>query len=188
MTNTASALDTAVAFIKRRIEKEAARSGEPLSSEERFLLNHLPSESVLPKPYAAGPKYPTVLLPRDRSYERLCKLAQTAYHNDLRLDPSAREWQYAAAVTQVNHDPIFWLLEWSGVKERSRSCDRWLLVISGVVLVVIMLPLMLLMMSRHPNRLQWAELIAVFFVFAGLLQLASRRITKRQLMRTIERR
>ncbi|HEX6503235.1 MAG TPA: hypothetical protein VF011_08295 [Terriglobales bacterium] len=189
MTNAQSEIDTVVAFVKHRIEEEAKRSGEPLSSEERFLLDHLPSESVLPRPFAAGPENLTVLVPRDRAYERICKLAKNAYHDDLRLNPSAREWQHAAAVTQINRDPIFWLLEWAGVKERSRSLDQWLLWGSGLIVVVVMLPLVLLVaLSERATALRWAMLVIAFLALISLLQLASRRIVKRQLTRTINSR
>jgi membrane protein implicated in regulation of membrane protease activity len=92
-------------------------------------------------------------------------------------------------VTQVNGNPIFWLLEWAGVKERSRSLDRWLLWGSGLIVVAVMLPLMLLVeLSGRAMALQWAMLIIAFLALVSLLQLASRRIVKRQLTRTIDSR
>jgi hypothetical protein len=54
-------LDTSLAFIIGRIEEEAMRSGQILSDEQRFLLNHLPNNSALPIWNSADPEWPAVL-------------------------------------------------------------------------------------------------------------------------------
>ena len=54
-----------------RIEEEAMRSGQLLSDEQRFLLNHLPNNSALPIWNSADPEWPAVLIPRDAAFERL---------------------------------------------------------------------------------------------------------------------
>lgn len=38
-------LESALRFVIRRIEEQATRSGEPLSEEQRMLLNYLPTSS-----------------------------------------------------------------------------------------------------------------------------------------------
>jgi hypothetical protein len=188
MSHTAD-INAALAFVTRRIEEEGIQSGEPLSSEERCLLEHLPTESLLPQQYAADPEFPPILVPRDRVYERLCQLAKNAYHKDRQLDSaSAKEWEHAAALTTLHSHPMSWLLQWAGVKQRSRSLDRKLLVLSGLIVVIVMIPLMLLLLGDPPKPLQWVEVGVVLFALAGLLQLASRRIMKRRLEQTAERR
>jgi hypothetical protein len=49
--NRTADLDAALGFVIGRIEEEATRSGESLSDEQRFLLNHLPKVSALPEAY-----------------------------------------------------------------------------------------------------------------------------------------
>jgi hypothetical protein len=54
---------------------------------------------------------------RDFVYERLCAVAKTADHADVRVDPlAAYRWEFAAAVSKLNGHPINWLLQWAGVK------------------------------------------------------------------------
>lgn len=179
-------LNAALRFVHRRIEEEATRSGEALSSDERFLLDHLPTNSAVPQPYEASP---AVIVPRDKVYERLCRVAKAAYHYDLRLNAtSANEWQYAAAITELNRHPMFWLLEWAGVKERSRSLDRWLLWASGFTVVIVLLPLIFLLASSpNPKPTQWAGALIGLLALVGLLQFASRRVVNRRLLRIINR-
>jgi len=69
--NRTADLDTALEFVIGRIEEEATRSGEPLSDEQRFSLNHLP-DSALHQPYGDSPEIPQPqFVPRDTRYERL---------------------------------------------------------------------------------------------------------------------
>jgi len=99
-------LDKALGFVTKRIEEEATRSGEPLSDEQGFLLNHLPKYSALPQNYGADPESPIVLVPRDTAFERLCAVAKAAYQNDLRMNPaSALDWDFAAAVSKTAPPP-----------------------------------------------------------------------------------
>jgi hypothetical protein len=67
-------LDAALKFVIGRIEEEADRSGKPISDDERFLLNHLPTDSPLFQSSAAYEQFPPVVVPRDTVYERLCAL------------------------------------------------------------------------------------------------------------------
>jgi hypothetical protein len=97
--NRTADLDTALRFVIERIEEEATRSGEPLSDEQRFLLNHLPAYSAWTQPYGGDPEIPAQPIPRDTTYERVCAVAKAAHHHDLRLNPeSALDWEFAAAV------------------------------------------------------------------------------------------
>jgi hypothetical protein len=46
--NPTADLDTSLAFVIGRIEEEAMRSNQLVSAEQRFLLNHVPNNSVCP--------------------------------------------------------------------------------------------------------------------------------------------
>jgi hypothetical protein len=70
-------LEHALAFVIRRIEEEATRSGRPLTDEQRVLLNDLPRDSALPMTNVNDPEYPPIMVPRDVAYERLIALART---------------------------------------------------------------------------------------------------------------
>ena len=129
--NPKADLEASLAFVIGRIEEEARRSGEPPSDEERSLLNDLPTHSVVPMGNGSDPESPTVPVPRDTVFERLCALARDACNSDVRLAPtSALDWEFAAAVSKLNHHPMSWLLHWAGVKSvqtvvgslASRSC------------------------------------------------------------------
>jgi hypothetical protein len=77
-------LGRSLAFVIGRIEEEATRSGEPLSDEERSLLNDLPTDSVVPMRNGSDPESLTVPVPRDTVFERLCALARDARKSDVR--------------------------------------------------------------------------------------------------------
>jgi hypothetical protein len=124
-----ASLDNALAFVMERIEEEATRSGEPLTDEQRFLLNNLPRYSALPLTNVPDPECPPMLVPRDVAYERLIALARDARHNDVRVNPASDlEWMCAVAVSKLNRHPMSWLLRWAGMKERKPWWDRPLLV------------------------------------------------------------
>jgi len=67
-------LDSALSFVIGRIAEQAKVSGEPLSDEQRLLLNYLPSET----PANWDPEFP-VLVPRNINLERICALGKAAY-------------------------------------------------------------------------------------------------------------
>jgi len=48
------------------------RSAEPLTEEQRFLLNNLPNESDAPEFSPGDPEFPPHFVLRDIVYERLC--------------------------------------------------------------------------------------------------------------------
>jgi len=72
--NRTADLEAALRFVIGRIEQEAARSGESLSEEQRFLLNNLPKDSVLSQPHGGDPEIPEQPIPRDTYIRKgLCR-------------------------------------------------------------------------------------------------------------------
>jgi hypothetical protein len=63
-------------FVIDRIEEQAMRTGEPLTEEQRFLLNNLPERSSAPEFSTGDPEFPAHFVLRDTTYERLCSLAK----------------------------------------------------------------------------------------------------------------
>ena len=186
--NRTADLDAALGFVIGRIEEEATRSGESLSDEQRFLLNHLPKGSALPEAYGADPESPMVLVPRDTEYERLIGLAKGAHLNDLRLNPaSALDWEFAAAVAKLNRHPRSKLLQWAGVKVRRPWWDRWLLIAAALLFIFSVATVALLMGSEPWTPFQSAGVGAVYIGGLVLLYFASRWIEEWQLNQDIER-
>ena len=102
--NRTEDLGTALRFVIRRVEEEATRSGDPLSDEERFLLNHLPKETAFPQPDGGTPEIPAQpqFIPRDISYERLCAVAKAAHYSDVRMNPSSvLNWEFDRRFQQI---------------------------------------------------------------------------------------
>jgi hypothetical protein len=186
--NRTADLDAALGFLKGRIEEEATRSGESLSDEQRFLLNHLPKGSALPEAYGADPESPMVLVPRDTEYEMLIGLAKGAHLNDLRLNPaSALDWEFAAAVAKLNRHSRSKLLQWAGVKVRRPWWDRWLLIAAALLFIFSVATVALLMGSEPWTPFQSAGVGAVYIGGLVLLYFASRWIEEWQLNQDIER-
>jgi hypothetical protein len=176
-------LSRALQFVIERIEEEARRSGEPLTEEQRSLLNDLPTHSTITH---SGD--PWALLPRDTAYERLCGLAKDAHQNDMQLHPtSVLDWEFAAAVLKFHRHPMSWLLQWAGVKERRPWWDQWLLLAAGLVAGFSLLALLLFGANKHLTRFQWAGVATAYATILILLHSASRRIEDWQLELTIER-
>src|SRR4029077_12619246 len=105
-----------------RIVEEAERSGEPLDEQERDLLHNLPTTPNNPTlsswRFADEYSLPTPIL-RDFRFERLCLLAKNARLTDTRTrQGAAPQWGFAAAILELNRHPMYWLLQWSGVKKR----------------------------------------------------------------------
>jgi hypothetical protein len=175
-------------FVIRRIEEEALRSGEPLSDEQRVLLNQLPKDSALPRAYGGDPEFPQVLVPRDTTYERLCALAKAAHKTDLRVNPSlAFSWEFAAAVTKLDRHPMSWLLQWAGVKVRRPWWDRWLLIAAALLFIFCIAVLMLLSGNPPWTGFQWTGIAAGYIALLLLLHFVSKQIEEWQLKKTIER-
>jgi hypothetical protein len=181
-------LETALRFVIKRIEEEAKRSGEPLSDEQRFLLNHLPTYSAWTQPYGGDPEIPAQPIPRDATYERVCAVAKAAHRHDLQLNPgSVLDWEFAAAVSRLNRHPVSWLLQWAGVKESRPWWDRWLLVAAALLFIFSVGAVMLLAGSEPWTGYQWIAVGAGYIAIVVLLYFVSRRIEERQLRQNIER-
>ena len=174
--NPTADLATSFAFVIGRIEEEATRSGEPLSDDQRFLLNHLPNNSALPIWNGADPESPAVLIPRDAAFERLCTVARDAHNSDTRLNPaSSLDWEFAVAVLKLNRHPMSWLLRWAGTKERRPRWDRWLLVVAALLVVFCFAALMLIAGNDPWTRFQWTGLSTGYIAILILLHDGSRR-------------
>ena len=180
-------LSAALGFVIGRIEAEAMRSGEPLTEEQRFLLNNLPSESGVPEFSTGDPEFPLHFVPRDTVYEPLCALAKTAHRSDLALDPRSHEWEFAFNVSKFNGHPMRWLLQWAGVKQRRPWWDRWLLVAASLLFIMATIPLMLLVIDKGRVLWRWAVIAVVYAGLVLFMRFASRRIEERQLKQNIER-
>jgi hypothetical protein len=187
---TTSDLEAALSFVTSRIEEAAFRSGDPLSEEQRYLLHHLPTSSPFPYDRSVTTIGDSELVPRDFDFEKLCEAAKSARAYDLRLNPtSAAEWEFAAAVAKLDHHPISWLLEWSGVRVRRPWWDKWLLVGFAFLFVLFSCGVMLLALAASPStRLQWGAIGVVYVAVLVAAYFASRRIEEWQLIRTIESR
>lgn len=180
-------LSVALTFVIGRIEEQAMLSGEPLSEDQRFLLNNLPNVSSAPEISLGDPEVPVHFILRDRTYERLCTLAKAARRNDITLNPASLDWDFAFAVAKLNHHPLSWLLQWAGVKQRRPWWDRWLLIIAAVLFIAATIPLMLLVVDRPWAWWRWAIVIGGYVGAAVSMYFVSRRIEKQQLERSIER-
>lgn len=180
-------LRAALTFVSGRIEEQAMLSGEPLSDDQRFLLNNLPKVSLAPEISLGDPEVPITFIPRDPTYERLCALAKSARRKDVELNPASLDWDFAFAVTKLNHHPLSWLLRWAGVKQRRPWWDRWLLIIAAVLFIAAAIPLMLLVIDRPWAWWRWTIVIAGYVGVVVSMYFAAQRIERRQLERNIER-
>lgn len=174
-------LNAALQFVVRRVKEEAIRSGEPLSGEQAWLLENLPSRSLFAEsadPETAPP------IPRDLAYERLCDLAKTARDKDLQADPHNRDWLFAASVLALNRHSMVWLLSWAGAKPGRPWWDRSLLFVGAVFLIAAWLTIYLLADKESwiPSRVAMVAVGAAILVVAGL---AIRHLDRWELRRTI---
>lgn len=185
--NQMADLSAALTFVISRIEEQAMLSGEPLSEDQRFLLNNLPNVSSAPEISLGDPEVPVHFIPRDRTYERLCTLAKAALRNDITLNPASLDWDFAFAVTKLNRHPLSWLLQWAGVKQRRPWWDRWLLIIAAVAFIAATIPLMLLVIDRPGAWWRWAIVFIGYIGAVMAMYFAARRIEKRQLELNVER-
>lgn len=187
-------LETALTFVIDRIAEEAERTGAPLDDQERDFLRHLPRHPTNPTVYNSLDGEPPFPRLRDFSFETLCTLAKDARLHDLRTRPDiAPNWEFAAAVFQLENHPMSWLLAWSGLKKRRPRWDR-LLLVGTAVLILLAFMLIMLGASALIDRLgQSSEvplLIAAtcaFGVVAILLFVAAQRREKRALTRIVEK-
>jgi|SRR5580658_4907485 hypothetical protein len=124
-------LDSALSFVMGRIAEQANVAGEPLSNEQRLLLNHLPSET----PANWDPALP-VLVPRNINLERVCALGKAAYLHDRQVNPSSFDWEFAFAVFTLNWHPMGGLLQLAGMKLRRPRWDGLQLIATSLVPIV----------------------------------------------------
>jgi hypothetical protein len=178
-------LETALQFVTLRIEEEAARAGEPITDEERALLEDLPTE-VAPATYSSGPESPAPFAPRDLAFERLCALAKAAYRQDLQLDPNDGNWQFAKAVTELHRHPMAWLLGWAGIKRRRPWWDGCLLIAAAMISICLwMIFLFVGTEARMPFR--WVIAVIGCAAVVAAMHSGTRSMERSQLRRTIDR-
>jgi hypothetical protein len=124
-------LDSALRFVIGRIAEQAKLSGEPLSDEQRLLLNHLPSSTQA----NWDPEIP-VLVPRNINLERVCALGKAAYQHDGQVNPASLDWEFAFAVFTLDRHPMGGLLQWAGMKPRRPRWDGLLLIVRALLPIV----------------------------------------------------
>jgi hypothetical protein len=169
-------LDSALSFVIGRIGEQAVLSGEPLSEEQRILLNYLSPSST---PAGWGPEILTPV-PRNINYERLRALGRAAYLNDRRVNPASLDWEFAFAVFTLNRHPMWGLLQQAGLKHRRPLGDQLLLMITALLLVMVVV-----LVAWTPFKSIGIGVgcgAILFFVY-----FASRRLDERRLLENIER-
>jgi hypothetical protein len=124
-------LHSALSFVTSRIAQQAKVSGEPLSDEQRLLLNYLPSGT----PAIWDPRF-QMPVPRNINLERVCALGKAAYLHDRQVNPSSLDWEFAFAVFTLNRHPMGGLLQMAGMKLRRPRWDGLQLIATGLVPVV----------------------------------------------------
>jgi hypothetical protein len=182
-------LDDALSFVVKRIEREATRSGKPLTEEESLLLNNLPTAPLFAVMEPMDPEFPPPLpVPRDLAYERLIALAKEARNQDVRVESeSDRKWRYAATLCKLNRHPMSWLLRWSGIREQRPWWDRSLLFISATVLVFCFLAMILLGIIETWTRLEWVAGGLGYLMVVLSLYFGSQYVAEWQLRREVEK-
>ena len=97
------------------------------------------------------------------------------------------EWEFAAAVTELNGHPMSSLLRWAGVKLQKPWWDRWALILSGTLLPTFLTLPMVLARLASWSRAIWVVLIFVDIAVLVLLYFTISRMNRRQLRWSIER-
>ncbi len=174
-------LTSALSFVIARITDQALLSAQPLSDDQRMLLNYLPASPP------AGSGDGETPVPRNFDYERLCALAKAAYLSDRQANPASLDWEFAFAVFTLNRHPMWGILKLAGMKPRRPLSDQLLLVFASLVFVVATIST-LLGAEIHA----WPRFVrlAVFLADGAIILLAysaSRRIEQRQSEQDIER-
>lgn len=103
----------------------------------------------------------------------------------MKLNPSSREWQFAFNVSKLNPHPMCWLLQWAGVKQRRSWSDRFLLILSGLLLVFSTVFLTVFAMVDPLAFWRWG-LVLIGMGLTIFTFFTARRIEERQLKRNIE--
>lgn len=170
--------NSALSFVIGRIGEQAMLSGEPLSEEQRMLLNYLPSST------AEGWVSDVSPVPRNINYERVCALGKSAYLSDHQVNPTSLDWGFAFAVFTLNRHPMWGLLQSAGMKHRRPLRDQLLLIVTAL------LPIMALILL--PWNTPWTSFRSVVIgsgcvAIMLLMYFTSRRIEERRLEKVIER-
>ena len=172
-------LNSALSFVIGRIAEQARLSGEPLSDEQRLLLNHLPSET----PANWDPEI-VVLVPRNINLERVSALGRAAYQHDRQVNPTALDWEFAFAVFTLERHPMGGLLQWAGMKLRRPRWDGLLLIVTALLPIV---AVALLVWNADGPLFRSVGIGSGCVAIMLLIFFASRRIEKQRLEEDIER-
>ena len=165
------------------------QSGEPLTEEQLFLLNNLPSLPPGAMVFYYRDQISAPPVPRDLNYERLCALGKAAYLSDRKLAPSL-DWEFALAVFKLNNHPMHGLLKWAGVRQRRPASDVFLLIVAALLLVTTVMALALLVPFAGNTRWTTVLWVGVGFVYFALtlgMYFATLRMEQRQLEKEIDR-
>ena len=130
MARTAD-LESGLNFVIGRIAGQAKLSGEPLSDEQRLLLNYPPTSSLV----NWHPEIP-VLVPRNINLKRVCALGKAAYRHDRRVNAASLDWEFAFAVFTLDRHPTGGLLQLAGMKPRRPRWDGLLLIVTALLPIV----------------------------------------------------
>ena len=163
-------LDSALSFVIGRIEEQGKLSGEPLSGEQRLLLDYLPSLA----PGTWDPGNPE-LVPRNINLEQVCALGKAAYQQDRQSNPGSLNWDFAFAVYTLNRHPMDGLLQSAGMKLRRPRWDGLRLIVTALLPIAAVI----LLVWNADEGLLWSVGIGSECVAILLLMLfASRRLEK----------
>ena|ERR1700687_2899834 len=172
-------LDSSLRFVIGRIAEQAKLSGEPLSDEQRLLLNHLPSSTQA----NWDPEIP-VLVPRNINLERVCALGKAAYQHDRQVNPASLDWEFAFAVFTLDRHPMGGLLQWAGMKPRRPRWNGLLLIVSALLPIV---AVVLIVWNADGALFRSIGIGSGCVAIMLLMFFASRRIEKQRLEEHIER-
>jgi|SRR5208283_102826 len=171
-------LNSALSFVIGRIGEQATLSAEPLSQEQRMLLNYLPSST------AEGWVSDVNPVPRNLDYEQVCALGKAAYISDRQVNPASLDWEFAFAVFTLNRHPMWGLLQQVGLKHRRPLRDQLLLIVTALLPVM---ALILLPWNTPRTSFRFVGIGSGCVAIMLLIFFASRRIEERQLEKEIER-
>jgi hypothetical protein len=172
-------LDSALSFVIGRIAEQAKLSGEPLSDEQRLLLNYLPSSG----PANWDPEIP-VLVPRNINLERVCALAKAAYQHDRQANRTSLDWEFAFAVFTLDRHSMRGLLQWAGMKLHRPRWDGLLLIVTALLPIM---AVVLLVWNADRSLFRAVGIGSGCVAIMLLMFFASRRIEKQRLEEDIER-
>jgi len=184
LDQTVSDLDRSVAFVIRKIDEAAQRSGQPLDPAARELLLNLPTKLIVPPPFLEEEAVPP---PRDLVYEGLCWLGKAAYTLDSKRNPVT--WNFAAAVFRLNRHPMLWLLEWAGVKKERRWWDGCAVIIAALLLVLSVFAIgICYSITQHDGwkAVLWLGIVCVYIGLVVGVGVAWNRFQQMLVRRTIE--